>query len=230
MGNLRLVSTRTATLLAGAIGLALVAVLVMVPGTIGLSSQWGGPAASFRVVDQDGGPISGAIVLMNWPLVRSGTSYPLRQIHVFEAESGTDGMVRVSAWGPIDAPLGTEVPFREPTLTIFKPGYVPFFDANDVARRVSLQRTDVPLKWDGKTWVLEKADTESKAYLSRIQLMASNLSFYSRDQQCLRAKYHLMIDAYNAELHRLLPRDDLGMSIAPNMDEGCVAGQSASEQ
>jgi len=218
MGDLRDVNRALLGLVAVVLGC--VAALVSAEDGQRTLDTWSGPAQSFRVVGETGDPLSGAIALMNWPLIGPVSTTPLRQLHAFEVQTGSDGMVRVPMWGPVPVPPNTSIPEGAPRLSVFKPGYFGVFKQNGLVPRISGSRGSVPLEWDGTTIVLEQADRESQAYRDNLLMLRIRLGFFGRNQQCLSDRFHLTIDAYNAEYRRLNPSDDTGMSIGRGQD-GC---------
>lgn len=193
------------------------AILVALAGLLmAKGTSWGGEPSTFRVVDEHNQPVSGAIVLMNWPLIGGISTTPLQQVHVFEGETDADGTVRVPGWGPVRVPRGTYVQSSYPALTIFKPGYLAYFDSNSADPIIADGQGIIPLEWTGKTIALEKADPDSQAYRNRILSLFTRMSFFGVDpaHQCLVNEHHRLVDAYNAEIRRLNPTDDLGMLMA----------------
>lgn len=106
------------------------------------------------VVDAGTGqPLTNVIVVAQWVLHEAGRG-TWRRLHVFETTTDATGTYLVPGWeakpNPV-YPWGGLVT-RDPALSFFKPGYVPFtvenrFESNE-AVRIS--------EWDGKTIKLQK--------------------------------------------------------------------------
>jgi len=156
--------------------------------------------ATFQIVDAQRHPVAGAVVLMDWSYWESNR-HNQRVFLVFETESDSKGEVNVPGWGPLDRPLGAGVKGSTPILRVFKPGYMPF-----IARQNSGTQFAPPLirlQWDGQVIELAAADDDSPDYLSRLAFFSGNLPLNRSPDLCWRDSNRKMIEAVNAELHRL---------------------------
>lgn len=176
--------------------------------------QYSAPAASFRIVDENGQPIGGAVALMTWTSMEN--THTSKVLDVMEVEADADGVIRVPAWGPITTPFGTRMLPNVPDLRVFKPGYLPLFDQNVTGEYWEEAGPNLPLKWDGNYLVLQSADEASDRYFFQVKTLAGSLLFFSLSDQCWSVRFHRMIEVVNSELDRLTPHDTPSGKVTPN--------------
>lgn len=207
-------------------GMLLLAGLLTAAGALFFSpfgpKRYSAPEASFRVVGSNGQPIPGAIALMSWSYMEN--THVSRVFDVMEVEADSDGVIRVPSWRPIITPFGTRMLSYMPYLRVFKPGYIPIFDQNVTGEYWEEAPPSMPLKWDGKTIVLESADQRSQSYLNQARALAGSMLFFNDPKQCWSMRFHGMIDAVNAELEVLTPPDTPSGKVAPRQS-GCTSSK-----
>jgi hypothetical protein len=107
-----------------------------------------------RVIDAETKqPISGAVVIANWDLFHElvgGGSHGVCSMQVAEAVTDPAGHFVVPGWGPKVRPWLTLLDDDDPSLTIFKSGYVPTGRSNYRSRNTWVRFSE----WDGQTWEL----------------------------------------------------------------------------
>lgn len=91
---------------------------------------WSSPEIVARVATPDGTPVAGAIVVASWDIEGPWNGASLGQLAIAEVVTDQHGTFRIPAWGPRSIPKG-HIRIDEPTVRIFKPGFVPLIIFNN---------------------------------------------------------------------------------------------------
>lgn len=89
-----------------------------------LTGVWFSPQIDARVCTPAGEPVAGAIVVANWNIHGPLNGASQGQLALAEVISDDNGRFRIPAWGPRTSTKGG-IRIDEPTIRIFKPGFVP---------------------------------------------------------------------------------------------------------
>lgn len=111
---------------------------------------WYSPPLRARLVTPLGTPVAGAIVVANWTISESVSGAPLGQAMLIEVVSDNNGQFEVPAWGPRFIKRGT-IRIDQPTLRVFKPGFVPLVLANNAGTHSAFANHIMVTPFDGRT-------------------------------------------------------------------------------
>ena len=176
------------------------------------------PAVELHVIDQDGDPVSDALVLLTWK-VAGPHDVTIRYLHIFEGRTDSGGRLSVPKWGPewvTDGVLASD----QPHLRIFKSGYLPIFDQNSPGQAGYRTGPVISVKWSSSPVALMKVSTTTDQYKKALRNVALTLKFYVDDQQCLVREAHEMVDEIRAELARVGADHPYPIWLMPNR-AGC---------
>jgi len=111
---------------------------------------WYSPPLRARLVTPQGAPVAGAIVVANWTITEAVSGAPLGQAMLIEIVSDNDGQFELPAWGPRSIKRGS-IQLDQPTLRVFKAGFVPLVLTNLVGTSSALPNHILVSRFDGKT-------------------------------------------------------------------------------
>jgi hypothetical protein len=157
-------------------------------------------SVSGRVIDAENGqPLKGVIVTINWELTGGMHHYPQGQAHVDETVTDAQGKFTFAGWGPKPAPVAAHLYESTPQLLFFKSGYAWDKCVSDLDTDVN---TRVPLSsdCDGKTMKLKKFTGSLEAYAKRLSLLDDYFRFaFTPDGNCEWKQIPRMLVAMHQE-------------------------------
>lgn len=146
-------------------------------------------------------PIAGAVAVANWDLFNvlfGGGSHGVCSMQVTEAVTDPAGHFVVPGWGPKLRPWLNVLDTDDPSLTIFKSGYVPTGRANYHERNTWVRFSE----WDEHTWELTPFRGTPRQRSSQLSRLMTNCLNHTVP---LTAMYdEVMKDVDSAELPRIL--------------------------
>jgi len=146
------------------------------------SAHYFSPQMEATVIDPDGKPVAGAIVLVSWDLHKALTNYPLGQLMVAEAVTDGAGRFRIPAWGPLTPPEGN-MNGSQPTVHIFRRGFIPLIVDNSDDPMKGSPGSVIHFRFQDQNLTLTPYKGEPAAYERSLQMLLYGLEgIYQRGQ------------------------------------------------
>lgn len=136
---------------------------------------WYSPEMRARVVAPDGSPVAGAIVLASWNVEESFSGASLRQASIAEVVTDLDGWFQIRAWGPLLITSGS-IRIDEPTVRIYKPGFVPRVLKNYENVPMSSAGLVIRFRFQDQTITLQRFEGSLVEYEATVSPLVSSLS------------------------------------------------------
>ncbi len=166
-------------------------------------SHYSAEAIEAKVIDADTKkPIEGVIVTANWQLLGGMEgSLPIGQMQVMETQTGSDGVFRFPAWGPLKRPKGY---LREddPQLLLFKPGYEYKRLASEISSKINHDSVRRSI-WNGKTIEIKRFRGTPKEYAEHLSFLKTRLGFAYNGDNCEWKQVPRMLLVQHKEMLRL---------------------------
>jgi hypothetical protein len=143
----------------------------------GCATQYSSEAIHGKVVDaKSKQPVENAIIAVDW-LVVGMEGMPLQQLAVMETVTDKNGKFEIPPWGPKRMVVDSYATIRytQPTLRIFKSGYIPIVVANNIPGGPPESHL-ISFGPNGSTFELESFQGSLKEYADKF--MPVNLSLF----------------------------------------------------
>lgn len=108
------------------------------------------PSITGSVVDMQGRPVVGAVVVVDWSIHASLSNAPIGQLKMFEVVTNDNGHFRIPSWGMKTIVRGIA---QQPVMRIFHPQYAPLIVEDVYSGSLGFLIPVYPQ--NGKTFVLE---------------------------------------------------------------------------
>lgn len=139
-----------------------------------IPKPWSSRPISARVVDVSGRPVAGVNVVATWDTVRYWTNFPRGAIHLGEAVTDGNGKFTVAGWEGKYIRNGT-MQGDQPTLFLYKRGYLPTVLANPRTHTLSLAKHEVVFMLEGKNIVIQPFSGTPEEFHAALDPLARGL-------------------------------------------------------